>query len=199
MKKIFIINGGQIFGESKGQLNQTITNWTAKYFEENGAEVRITNVSDGYNAKTEIKNFLWADLIIWHTPIWWFQLPFKLKQYIDEVLHNEGHGTLYKNDGRTRTNPEMNFGTGGLLQDQKYMITTSWNAPEGAFTIDNEFMNRTSVDEGVLFGFHIAMKFIGLTNLEGFHFYDVIKRLTPERFENYHKEYNLHLAKISTK
>ncbi len=79
------------------------------------------------------------------------------------------------------------------------MITTSWNAPEGAFTIENELMNLTNVDNGVLFGFHIAMKFIGLSKLDGFHFYDVIKGLTPERFENYHKEYNLHLAKISTK
>ena len=199
MKKIFIINGGQVLGESQGKLNQTITNWTAEYFKENNAEVRITNVFEGYDKKQEVENFLWADLIIWHTPIWWFQLPFKLKQYIDEVLHDEGHGTLYKNDGRTRTNPEINYGTGGLLQGRKYMITTSWNAPEGAFTIDGELMNLTNVDNGVLFGFHTAMKFIGLTKADGFHFYDVIKGLTPERFENYRNEYHLHLAKLSVK
>jgi len=197
MKKIFIINGGQVFGESNGKLNHTITNWTANYFTETNAEVRITNVFEGYDAKTEVQNFLWADLIIWHTPIWWFQLPFKLKQYIDEVLHDEGHGTLYKNDGRTRTNPEINYGTGGLLQNRKYLITSSWNAPRGAFTIEGEIMNLTNVDDGILFGFHTAMKFIGLTKLEGFHFYDVMKGLTPERFQEYQEDYTLHLEKIS--
>lgn len=197
MKKIFIINGGQVFGESNGKLNQTITDWTKNYFENNNAEVRITNVNEGYDSKIEVENFLWADLIIWHTPIWWFQLPFKLKQYIDEVLHDEGHGKLYTNDGRTRKNPEINYGTGGLLKDKKYMITSSWNAPKGAFTIEGEIMNLRNVDDGILFGFHVAMKFIGLNKLDGFHFYDVIKGLTPERFENYQKEYIQHLEKVT--
>lgn len=197
MKKIFIINGGQVLGESNGKLNHTITDWTANYFSKNGAEVRITHVDKGYDTKVEVENFLWADLVVWHTPIWWFQAPFKLKQYIDEVLHNEGHGKLYKNDGRTRTNPEINYGTGGLLQGRDYMVTTTWNAPEGAFTIEGELMNQHNVDEGVLFGFHVAMKFIGLRKIDGFHLYDVIKGLTPERFKNYEQQYLQHLTQIS--
>ncbi len=199
MKKIFIINGGQVFGESNGKLNQTITDWTTKHFEESGAEVRITHVFKGYDSKEEVEKFLWADLIIWHTPIWWFQLPFKLKEYIDKVLHDEGHGVLYKNDGRTRSNPEINYGTGGLLQGRKYMVTTSWNAPEGAFNLEGELMDLTSVDKGVLFGFHIAMKFIGLGRIDGFHFFDVMKGLTSERFEGYKEQYKQHLTNSISK
>ena len=197
MKKVFIINGGQVFGESNGKLNETISKWTTKHFQQQGAEIRITNVFEGYNAKAEVDSMLWADLIIWHTPIWWFQLPFKLKQYIDEVLHDEGHGKLYKNDGRTRSNPEINYGRGGLLQGKQYMITSTWNAPKGAFTIDGEIMNLTDVDNGILFGFHVAMSFIGLTKIDGFHFYDVMKGLTTERFENYRIDYHQHLVNIS--
>lgn len=195
MKKIFIINGGQSFGVSKGKLNKTITEWTENFLKENDFEIKITNVSDGFDAKEEVEKFVWADVIIWHTPIWWFQLPFSLKEYIDSVFEN-GRGVLFKNDGRTRTNPEINYGTGGLLHGKKYIITTTWNAPKGAFTLEDELMHKTSVDDGVLFGFHIAMKFIGLEKLDGFHFYDVIKGLTPEKFEAYHKDYQNHLSKI---
>ncbi len=193
MKKIFVINGGQSFGESKGQLNKTITEWTETFLKDNDFEIKVTNVSDGFDGQEEVEKFLWADLIIWHTPIWWFQLPYTLKEYIDSVFEH-GRGILFKNDGRTRTNPEVNYGTGGLLQGRKYIITTTWNAPKGAFTLENEVMNETSVDAGPLFGFHIAMKFIGLEKLEGFHFYDVVKGMTPEKFEAYKNNYQAHLS-----
>ncbi|PRD48455.1 NADPH quinone reductase MdaB [Sphingobacterium haloxyli] len=192
MSKIFIINGGQEFNESKGLFNKLLTEWTENTAKELGFEVRITHIEDGYEIETEIENFIWADAIVVHTPIWWFQLPYKFKQYIDLVFQN-GRGKIYKSDGRTRTNPEINYGTGGLLKGKKYMITSSWNAPAGAFTIKDEIMDQKTVDEGVLFGVHIAMKFVGLSKLDGFHFYDIVKGLTPQRFEDYHKSYIAHL------
>lgn len=195
MAKIFIINGGQVFDESGGLFNKTLTEWTGNFLKENGFEVRVTNAGDNFDTQQEIENFTWADVIVWHTPIWWFQLPYKLKQYID-IVFQHGRGTIYESDGRTRTNPEINYGTGGLLQGKKYVITTSWNAPEGAFTLEGELMEQTSVDDGVLFGFHKAMKFVGLSKLQGFHFYDVAKGLTPERFDTYHRDYLNHLQQI---
>lgn len=195
MTKVFIINGGQEFDESKGLFNQLLTEWTGNFLKENDIEVRITHTESDYDSQQEVENFTWADVIVVHTPIWWFQLPYKLKQYIDLVFQN-GRGTIYKSDGRTRTHPEINYGTGGLLTGKKYMITTSWNAPEGAFTLKDELMSQTSVDDGVLFGVHIAMKFVGLKKLDGFHFYDIVKGLTPERFEAYRNGYHQHLKRI---
>ncbi|MFT4204978.1 MAG: NAD(P)H-dependent oxidoreductase [Chitinophagaceae bacterium] len=195
MKKVFIINGGQVFAESKGKFNKTLTIWTETFLKENGFDVRVTDINDDFDPRQGAENFAWADTIVLHTPIWWFQLPHKLKEYIDLVFE-AGRGTIFKNDGRTRANPETDYGTGGLLQGKNYFITTSWNAPEGAFTLKGELMNETSVDNGVLFGVHIAMKFVGLTKLDSFHFYDVIKGLTPERFETYHNGYHHHLKKI---
>jgi len=192
MTKVFIINGGQEFDESRGLFNKTLTDWTANFLKESGFEIRVTNASDDVDTQQEVEKFTWADVIVWHTPIWWFQLPYKLKQYIDLVFQN-GRGTIFKSDGRTRTNPEINYGTGGLMQGKKYMVTSSWNAPKGAFTIKNELMGQTSVDDGVLFGFHITMKFVGLSKLDGFHFYDIVKGLTPARFDEYRKRYIAHL------
>ena len=192
MAKVFIINGGQVFEESKGTFNRTLTEWTAAFLMERGAEVRIADINEEFDPLQEASNFIWADLIIFHTPIWWFQLPYGLKRYIDLVFQN-GRGKIYANDGRTRTNPEINYGTGGLLHGKKYLVTSSWNAPEGAFTLEGELMGQTSVDDGVLFGFHIAMKFVGLTKLDGFHFYDIVKGLTPRRFDDYRADYLSHL------
>lgn len=115
---------------------------------------------------------------------------------LSDLVFQTGHGTIYKSDGRTRTNPEINYGTDGLLQGKQYLITTSWNAPTGAFTLKDEFMEQTSPDDGVLFGFHKAMRFVGLSALKSFHFYDVAKGLTPEKLKTYNESYSSHLKQI---
>lgn len=193
MRKIFIINGGQTFAHSGGLFNNTLSMWTREILEANGFEVKMTKVSGEFDPEAEVENFKWADVIVYNTPIWWFQVPNRLKFYIDEVFtagHNNG---IYKNDGRSRENPEINYGTGGLMQGKKYLVNTSWNAPETAFTLEGEFFDQHSVDEGVLFGFHKMNQFAGLDKMQGFHFHDLEKNATPERIENYRKEYAKHL------
>lgn len=197
MKKILIINGGQNFGHSGGKYNQTITENTLnilKNFE--NTEVKITNVSEGYDKNEEVKKFVWADYIIYHTPIWWFQLPNGFKKYIDEVF-TAGHARgIYMSDGRTSDNPESNYGTGGMLDGRKYMVTTSWNAPETAFTLPGEFFSETSVDNGPLFGFHRMNAFVSLEKMESFHFHDVEKNADIERDMN---AYRNHLTAVFEK
>lgn len=175
MKKIFILNGGQTFAHSGGLFNTTLANWTQETLLALGHEVRQTNINDEYDITTEVEHFNWADVIIYHTPIWWFQVPNRLKKYIDEVFtagHNNG---FYTSDGRSRTNPDINYGTGGLMQGKYYMVTSTWNAPQTAFTLANEFFEEHSADEGVLFGFHKMNQFVGLTKINGFHFHDLEK------------------------
>ncbi len=193
MKNIFIINGGQTFAHSGGFFNNSLTQWTKDAFLENGFEVRTTNINDAFDAAAEVENFKWADLIIYHTPIWWFQVPNRLKKYIDEVFtagHNNG---IYASDGRSRTNPDINYGTGGLMHGKKYMVTSSWNAPETAFTMEGEFFDQRSVDDGVLFGFHKMNQFAGLERIDGFHFHDLEKNATAARLEHYRIHYLQHL------
>ena len=92
------------------------------------------------------------------------------------MVFTEGHNKgIYKSDGRSSKNPAINYGTGGMLHGRKYMITSSWNAPKEAFTLPGEFFGETSVDDGVLFGFHRMNAFTGMTPLESLHFHDVMK------------------------
>lgn len=156
-------------------------------------EIRISNVNDDFDAFEEAENFKWADLVVYHFPIWWFQVPNRLKFYIDEVFtagHNNG---IYKNDGRSRVNPEINYGTGGLMHGKQYFVTTSWNAPQTAFTIEGEFFDQHSVDEGVLFGFHRMNAFTGMKLLGTFHFHDMEKSASQERIDLYETEYKSYL------
>jgi len=193
MTKIFIINGGQEFGHSGGKFNETITKATENFFlNQEGFEVKVTNVSEAYDPKEEVAKYVWADFVIYHTPIWWFQLPHGFKKYID-VVFTEGHNNgIYHSDGRSSKNPAINYGTGGTLQGRKYLVTTTWNAPKEAFTLPGEFFNETSVDQGPLFGFHRMNAFTGMTPLESFHFHDVEKNADIERDMEL---YTAHLAK----
>ena len=183
MTKIFIINGGQNFGHSGGKFNDTVTAKTLDFFTKSeGFEVKVTNISEGYNPAEEVAKYVWADVVIYHTPIWWFQLPHDFKKYID-VVFTEGHANgIYNSDGRSSANPAINYGTGGTLHGRKYMVTTSWNAPLEAFTLPGEFFNETSVDNGILFGFHRMNAFTGLEPLPSHHFHDVMKNPDIEAF-----------------
>ena len=187
MKHIFIINGSHPFAHSGGRFNETLFNKTISYFDPFEAfEVKHTQVGDNYNTKDEVEKFKWADIVIYHTPIWWFQIPFGFKKYIDDVF-TEGHQNgIYASDGRSRKNPDINYGTGGLMHGKKYILTTSWNAPKTAFTLDNEFFDQRSVDEGVMFGFHKMNAFTGMELLATHHFHDMEKNAdVPYELNNY--------------
>ncbi|PUZ27885.1 modulator of drug activity B [Chitinophaga costaii] len=193
MTNIFIINGGQAFAHSSGRFNQTLTAATAAFFEaQPGFAVKTGNTQD-YEVAEEVAKYVWADVVIYHTPIWWFQVPHGFKKYIDEVFtagHNAG---IYHSDGRSSKDPAINYGTGGQLHGRKYMITSSWNAPREAFTLPGEFFQQKSVDEGVLFGFHRMNAFTGMTPLESIHFHDVEKNVQVERDL---ANYSAHLEKV---
>ncbi|MBZ4191846.1 NAD(P)H-dependent oxidoreductase [Niabella beijingensis] len=194
MKKILIINAGQHFGHSGGRFNNTVAAATAAFFNSRpGVEVRETVIAGGYNPEAEVEKFVWADTIIYHTPIWWFQLPFGFKKYLDEVFTAGHQKGIYRSDGRSSANPDINYGTGGMLQGRTYMLTSSWNAPETAFTLPGEFFNEHSVDEGPLFGFHRMNAFTGMQPLKSFHFHDVEKNADLERDM---KRYNAHLETV---
>lgn len=194
MKNIFVINGGQIFGHSGGKFNKSLLEATVAFFQGNPEfEIKSTDINHPYDLKEEVEKYKWADVIIYHTPVWWFQLPNAFKKYIDEVF-TEGHQNgIYKSDGRSAENPAINYGTGGMLHGKFYMLTTSWNAPKEAFTLPGEFFNEHSVDEGPMFGFHRMNAFTGMKPLESIHFHDVMKNdFILQDLQNY----NEHLNKV---
>ncbi|QIP13572.1 NAD(P)H-dependent oxidoreductase [Spirosoma aureum] len=194
MKTVFVINGGQKFAHSGGAFNETLTGWTLDFLRQHPEfDVKVTNINDEYDPFEEVKKYVWADIVIYHTPVWWFQLPYRMKEYLDRVFtagHQQG---IYTSDGRSRKNPAVNYGTGGTLHGRHYMLTTSWNAPKEAFTLPGEFFNQKSVDEGVMFGFHRMNAFTGMEPLESIHFHDVEKNVNIARDKLL---YRAHLEKV---
>jgi len=187
MKNILIINGWHTFVDSPGQFNKALFNTTEAFFKaSDDYQVKSTQVNDGYKTEDEVLKFIWADVIIYHTPIWWFSVPYNFKKYLDEVL-TAGHGNgMWISDGRNSDNPEINYGTGGLLHGRQYVLTTSWNAPKGAFKLQGEFFNRISVDNGPMSGFHGMNRYLGLNLMESLQFHDVEKNAdTYQEIKNY--------------
>ena len=118
-------------------------------------------------------------------------LGHNVKEYIDEVL-TSGHGKLYHSDGRHRVNPTEGYGTGGLLQGKKHMLSLTWNAPIEAFTREGDFFEGKGVD-ALYMHFHKLNEFIGLSRLPTFLCNDVIKN---PQVEQYLADYQAHLEKV---
>ncbi|WP_298771590.1 NAD(P)H-dependent oxidoreductase [uncultured Shewanella sp.] len=191
MKKILILNGGKSFAHSKGELNHCMVNFAKQHLIGLNHQVKVTNIDQGYDIEPEIEKWLWADIIIQQTPAWWMGVPWTVKKYIDDVF-TLGHGRLYQSDGRSRHNAQSQYGSGGLLQGKKYMLSVTWNAPKEAFTDTQQFFEGAGVD-GVYLAMHKAHQFLGMTPLDTFMSNDVIKN------PNIHadlKRYKQHLDRI---
>ncbi|WP_192458368.1 NAD(P)H-dependent oxidoreductase [Musicola keenii] len=191
MHNILIINAGKSFGHSKGELNRTLTDAAASFLRDKSRDVRVTHVDAGYDIAQEVQHYLWADAVIYQMPGWWMGAPWILKKYIDEVF-TAGHGSLYASDGRSREDASKKYGSGGLLQGKKYLLSLTWNAPLEAFTEPDQFFHGVGVD-GVYLPFHKANQFIGLSALPTFICNDVIK--APD-VENDLIRYRAHLDKL---
>jgi modulator of drug activity B len=156
----------------------------------------MTDINEPYDLDEEVRKFVWSDVVIYHTPVWWFSMPHKLKEYIDLVFTAGHRKGIYRSDGRKNENPDLNYGTGGMLHGRQYMLTTTWNAPETAFTLPGEFFREHSVDEGVMFGFHRMNAFTGMEPLNSIHFHDLEKNVTPEKISAYQQRYLAHLKAV---
>ncbi|QKJ66305.1 NAD(P)H-dependent oxidoreductase [Deefgea piscis] len=174
MSRILIINAAKEFGHSKGQLNQTLSDLAQTTLQAQGHEVQASHIDQGYVVADEVNKILWADTLIYQMPAWWMGAPWILKKYIDEVF-TAGHGVLYHSDGRSRSNPEQKYGSGGLLQGKTYLLSVTWNAPMTAFTEQNDFFAGAGVD-AVYLPFHKANEFLGMSALPTFICTDVIKQ-----------------------
>lgn len=173
MSKILIIDGGKTFAHSKGELNHTLTDAAASQLRDLGHDVTVTVADSDYVVAEEVQKYLDSDVVIYQMPGWWMGEPWTVKRYIDEVF-TEGHGSLYASDGRTRSDSTKKYGSGGLIQGKKYMLSLTWNAPLEAFVEPEQFFEGVGVD-GLYLHFHKANQFLGMEALPTFICNDVIK------------------------
>ncbi|MDH0712344.1 NAD(P)H-dependent oxidoreductase [Acinetobacter johnsonii] len=191
MKNILLVNGAKTFAHSNGQLNDTLTELAQEVLSDLGHQVQVTRADSEYDAKAEVEKFLWADSVIYQMPGWWMGAPWTVKKYIDDVF-TEGHGSLYANDGRSRSDASKKYGSGGLIHDKNYMLSLTWNAPMDAFNDAEQFFHGVGVD-GVYLPFQKANQFLGMQTLPTFIVNDVIK--APE-VEAYMAQYRDHLTQV---
>ena len=188
---ILLIDGGKAFAHSAGRLNHTLHQVARDTLSALGHHVRETVIDDGYDIHQEVEKFQWMDAVIWQMPGWWMHEPWIVKKYMDEVF-TTGSGTLYANDGRSSVNPTEGYGTGGLLQGRRHMLSLTWNAPREAFTREGDFFEGLGVD-ALYMHFHKAHEFMGTTQLPTFICYDVIKN---PQVEQYLADYTAHLNEV---
>lgn len=188
---ILLIDGGKAFAHSAGRLNHTLHQIARDTLSALGHQVRETVIDDGYDIQQEVEKFQWMDAVIWQMPGWWMHEPWTVKKYIDEVF-TTGAGTLYTSDGRHRVSPTEGYGTGGLLQGRRHMLSLTWNAPREAFTREGDFFEGVGVD-ALYMHFHKAHEFMGTTQLPTFVCYDVIKN---PQVEQDLADYTAHLNEV---
>ncbi|MCP4703386.1 MAG: NAD(P)H-dependent oxidoreductase [candidate division Zixibacteria bacterium] len=177
MKKVLVINGHQAYkGFAEGKLNVTMADVIKDEMTAKGYEVKETYIEKGYDVNEEVEKHLWADIIFTQAPVYWFGAPWIYKKYIDEVFTT---GLVQQNmiidDGRTRTDPSKQYGTGGKMQGKKYMLSVTWNAPTDAFGNGDQILFAGKTVDDVFVGNTTVYKFCGAEVLPSFSCHDVMK------------------------
>lgn len=188
MKNVLLINGSMPYLFSKGELNASLQEVAFKTLSKNGFNVEQTTINQGYDEATEVEKFLKADIIIYQIPCFYMNAPWIFWEYLAKV-YTAGKGKLWENDGRSRSDPSKKYGSGGLSQGKKYMISWTFNAPKVAFFEEGQFFSDVGVD-GLSVSLHKANQSAGMSALKTFACYDVHK---GDDTQKYLKEYENHI------
>jgi modulator of drug activity B len=177
MKKVLLINASQPYeGIAAGGLNKTLAGVIQDSLQARGFEFQHTAIADGYDTEAEVDKHTWADLIILQSPVYWFGTPWIYKKYADEVFMAALlQGKFLTGDGRTREDASKQYGSGGLMQDKKYMLSLTWNAPSEAFNNPSQMLFEGKSVDDVFVANTANYKFCGAEILPAFSCFDVVK------------------------
>ncbi len=172
MKKVLIINGHQYYDVvAKGELTKHYIDKASDFFKANGFEVKHTDIEKGYKVEEECEKFQWADYVLFQFPVYWMGVPWIAKKYFDETFTQ---GVHYSSDGRSRSDASKLYGSGGLMQGKKYMLSLTYNCPASAFDNKNSLFDGLSLDEAHV-ATHKTFQFCGLEPLETYAVHDIFK------------------------
>ena len=131
-----IVNAGCRINGQGGTLSAAMVELAERTLKHHGHCVVVTDLNEPYVVADEVKKILEADVLIFQTPGWWMTTPWQLIKYEDDVFVSP---ELCGGDGRTRSDPEKKYGSGGFLTNKRYVLSTTWNAPLEAFTDPQQF------------------------------------------------------------
>lgn len=181
MKNIFILNAHEVYPFSKGKLNATLVDKAKTNLLQKGYDVKITTMKDDYDVDREIEKHQWADVIILQSPVNWMEVPWSFKRYMDYVYSAGMDGRLCDGDGRTRRDPDKQYGTGGTLTGTRYMLSLTLNAPQAAFDDPNQWFYEGKGLDDLFWPMHLNFKFFGMQPIETFACFDVMKNPDIEK------------------
>ena len=189
MPNIFIINAHEYYPFSEGKLNHTLAEKAAQILSANGHQVKTTTMKDDYEVAAELEKHQWADVILLQTPVNWMGVPWTFKKYMDLVYTGGMGGTLCDGDGRSRSDPARQYGSGGTLTGKRYMLSLTFNAPREAFGDPDQYLFQGRSVDDLLLPMHMNFRFFGMEPLETFVCHDVMKNPDIEndlrRFEGH--------------
>lgn len=180
MKNVFIINAHEYYPFAEGRLNQTLVEHAREHLTRNGYQVKTTTMKDDYDVDQEIEKHQWADIILLQSPCNWMMVPWSFKKYMDEVYTAGMDGRLCAGDGRSRTSPKENYGTGGTLEGKKYALSLTFNAPRESFDDPKEYLFEGKSVDDLFMPMHMNFKFFGMEALPTFACFDVMKNAQVE-------------------
>ena len=191
MKNVFVINAHEEYEFAKGELNRTLTDLALEHLGAAGYETRVTTMKDAWEVDPEIEKHTWADAVLLQTPVNWMGVPWSFKKYMDHVYSFGMDGRLCAGDGRTRSDPARQYGSGGTLTGKKYMLSLTFNAPRGSFNDPSQTFFAGMSPDDLFAPAHLNFRFFGMEPLPTFVCYDVMKN--PD-VENDLVKYRAHLA-----
>ena len=122
----------------------------------------------------EIEKLAQADIVIFHTPMWWFSVPAVLKGWFDRVL---AMGVAW-DGGRIYEN--------GLLRGKQAMLCVVAGGPEDYFRVDGK---HRATPQQILHPIqHGTLAFCGFDVIEPFVVLNSLGK-TPEQMDEVLKEY----------
>lgn len=182
-------------GWSEGKLNLAFMDAAKAFFTERGHTVAETRIERGYDPAGEVAKHATADLVILQTPVNWFGAPWIYKKYVDEVF-NAGLAskTFLEGDGRSRSDPRRQYGTGGKMQGRKFMISATWNAPRDAFDNADGVLMSGKGTADLFLNITSNYKFCGYDILPDFGAFDIFKQAAdiPRAFADYQRHLEQH-------
>lgn len=114
--KVLIVSAGYKIFDAKGQLNGFLAYLTESHLKANGYQVKSSDVTKDWDVERELEKLLWAEVIIYVTPLMWFNLPAPMVRWLDEVLVYNKTFVI---------TPE--YGEGGRVPADKFMIVATSN------------------------------------------------------------------------
>lgn len=175
MKNVLIINGHQRYDKiAEGRLTKLFVDTAADFFTQHGFNVKESIVEGAYDVQNELDKLAWADYILFQYPVFWMGVPWITKKYIDEVFSAGMNTVTYVSDGRSKDDPSKKYGSGGLMQGKKYMLSLTYNCPESEFDNKEGFFDGLSLDEANI-ATHKLFQFCGAEPLETYAIHDVFQ------------------------